>query len=451
MASSPPNSVTIDDKEYYKADDIRTFQPAYFVGCNDSLLKIIKRRNIPVEAYIRRTYVKKTNTWNACSERATKATLLLEKNWVHANVPGFDNDVKLDIERAPPVLELNDNEKLRDIDGNIMDVEVRGIRDRKGCYFKASDIAKAFEMPNLNNTMTNNNNNYEENVHYKTFISSKQPNNLSAGNRQLFLTYSGLIRIIYASRSNNADKFREWAEDILFTAQLGTVEQKNKLANKLLGVSIEDTRAVLNKVPVKVNGLYLICVGQVKNMKEGMPELSKYDDSEYVLKYGRSEDLSTRFADHNRKLSKLKGASELSIVMYAPVDEAYLSDAELELKQGFEEDDVHLDHPVYKELVVMSEKRITQYKKIFRSVCERYAGNVKSIQDILNRQAIEFEYEKRNLVKDLEHERELHNMTKKLLDNSEKILEESKKALENSNATNEKLMQILLNIKPDRS
>lgn len=72
-----PSVVTLTGREYYKAEDIRAFHPTYFVGCSDSLSKIIKRKDIPADSYTRRTYVKKTNTWNTCSE---KAILLNFKN-----------------------------------------------------------------------------------------------------------------------------------------------------------------------------------------------------------------------------------------------------------------------------------------------------------------------------------------------------------------------------------
>ena len=47
-----------------------------------------------------------------------------------------------DIAPAPQILNLEDNEKFKDANGNILNIEVRGERNHKKCYFKVKDVKK---------------------------------------------------------------------------------------------------------------------------------------------------------------------------------------------------------------------------------------------------------------------------------------------------------------------
>ena len=54
--------------------------------------------------------------------------------------------------------------------------------------------------------------------------------------KELFLTYEGLLRVLFVSRSGVAHKFTSWATEKLFTIQMGTQKQKRTLASNILGV-----------------------------------------------------------------------------------------------------------------------------------------------------------------------------------------------------------------------
>ena len=118
-------------------------------------------------------------------------------------------------------------EKFKDKNGNIINIEVRGERIYNKCYFKVKDISIGFEMPNLQSVINGNNETYIKNTDYKTFNVITKINNLNTKSKiNLFMTYEGIIKLLYISRNSNAKIFREWATEKLFTIQLGTVEQK---------------------------------------------------------------------------------------------------------------------------------------------------------------------------------------------------------------------------------
>jgi len=199
----------------------------------------------------------KNNKWTPTSGISKKFDqVFLSKSWVEKNIPEFNDDQEYDIEIAPDIIELKKNEKFRDDDDNIIEIEVRGVREFDKCYFKVKDIINGFSMPNLEIVLLNKNRGYKRDIDYKYFniekliIDYKNKNKKTNKNKLktvLFLTYDGLLRVLYVSRSGSAKNFRKWASETLFTIHLGKQDQKHKLVSKILEVSPETVKAVFNK------------------------------------------------------------------------------------------------------------------------------------------------------------------------------------------------------------
>jgi len=86
-----------------------------------------------------------------------------------------ENNIKDDngIEKAPKILELLNNEKFRDNNDNIVEIETRGDRKVDSIYFKVKDVMIGFEMDSLNKTIINNTTGYNDGEHYKFFNCEK--------------------------------------------------------------------------------------------------------------------------------------------------------------------------------------------------------------------------------------------------------------------------------------
>lgn len=144
---------------------------------------------------------------------------------------------------APPILKLKDEEKFKDAEGNVLNIEVRGERYVDKCYFKMKNFKECLDLKNLDKVILNKNTDYEENKHYKYFISKKVKlveNNSNkkkeiSNKKEMFLTYLGIVKVLFVSKNYNCEHFQNWAIKILFTHQLGTKEQKQILSHKLLG------------------------------------------------------------------------------------------------------------------------------------------------------------------------------------------------------------------------
>jgi len=187
---------------------------------------VIEKKNINEKNYLYATWSKK-NGWMVSPDQkapSNKAKLLLNAEWTTQNIPKMQaHENNYEYQKAPNIIELDDSEKFKDSSGNPVDIETRGDRNSKDIYFSAKDVSRVFELESIERTLLNKDRGYIINTHYKTFISMGLINDESQPHKQLFITYIGMLKILFSSRSGNPSKFIEWAADTLFTVQMGTV------------------------------------------------------------------------------------------------------------------------------------------------------------------------------------------------------------------------------------
>jgi hypothetical protein len=427
----------VNGLRYYKAEYVKEVCPAFFVGCMRSVRKLVDRKKIPENGYMFATFIKSSNTWKPSCIEVNKAALLLTEEWVKENVPRFGNKEEKDlpVEMAPPLLALTDDEKFKDVDGNVLEVEVRGERHPDKIFFYGKDIERILSIARIKDILNDKTSNYEENIHYKKFIRSHTGSpggeeDKTCIRTKIFLSYRGLIRMLMTRRNPIAKLFEDWAINILFTHHLGTNQQKEILASKLLGSSVESVRSFLSTSPSKYSELYLICIGKANDLKEGLELPDTYPEDGLVFKYGYTDDLSRRLNEHRNKFGKING-SNISVVLHSPIDPKLLSKAELELKEYLQDEEVYITHPKYKELVVMNEKQIKLVRLAFKDICCKYAGCMEKIQVEMDKLKSNFENEKKALEREreterktLERERENERKTREReVENEKKMLE----------------------------
>jgi len=93
-------------------------------------------------------------------------------------------------------------------------------------------------------------NGYIENIHFVYFNFLGSGGKKNKKNKELFLTYIGVLRVLFSSRNQSVDKFTKWATKILFTVQMGTIEQKNAFIGGLVGVSPEAVKSLRKKLDI---------------------------------------------------------------------------------------------------------------------------------------------------------------------------------------------------------
>jgi hypothetical protein len=412
--------VKINNKQYYKADDVYTRNPGYFCGCDNNPRNIIDKKQLAQDYYLY-AYVKDSK-WILSKKEYRRAKLLLEKSWVDNNIKGVDETKNIvnDIEMAPPIIVLDDDEYFTDKEGNKLNITIRGNRSKREFFFCVKDVAKAFELPSLYKTVIDNRKDgYEKNVHYKYFYLGKNVSGetkADKNNKFLCLTYNGLMRSLYCNRSKNADKFQAWANDILFIHQFGSEKDKTLTASKLLGVHANAVKQVFKTSATSVPCVYLFTLGTVKDLRESMKLNAQYTDNMIICKYGKTDNLERRTQEHITVYGSIKG-SNLMLKYYSYIDPIHITSAENNIKDHMNIINAHIIFENHKELVVLEPKVLNdKISEQYDMVAKAFAGCISDLQ---------------NKIKHLENELIIMDLKNKLIiQEKEKQLEDMKNKYE---------------------
>jgi len=363
-------------KQYYNADELQIEQPVLFKGCRNSRA-ILNKKKIDEDNYI---FVKIVDSkWRKSDGLSKKFDkLYLLKGWVDEQLK--ETEI---IEDAPEVIALEDHEKFKDDDGNTLEIETRGERIANKCYFKLSDAAEGFGMKSLCKTICNDQLVYEKDVHYKYFYCIEIHNlglatNKNTNKKTLFLTYRGLLRVLFVSRSGNADNFVTWATETLFTAQMGTTKEKRKLVSSLLSIPVADIKAVFSKTSCKLPVIYMFTLGIVKDLRKTFNIDEKHKDDNVVAKVGMSENLKRRATEHANNYGKLKNVS-VELAQYEYIDPQYQSQAETDLLHILRNSGFILEHDTYKELIIFNKAQLSDIKKYYNMISRSYIGHISEL------------------------------------------------------------------------
>ena len=429
-----PNAFAVGNNMYYLADELKEFYPKFFVGTSKTIRVIIERKKIPEYDYI---YAIKGEEWNVLDATSKKAKLLISKNWVDTSfkveepkikvvkpkiikaktvvpvvvdvvntenvgieedvvgsvVGSEDSDVEntIDIvEEAPPIFELTNEEKFKDVNGNVLEIETRGERHEDKIYFSMKDISIVLDMPSLKQSLIHKNSVYERNVDYKTL-------NITGGNsacekttnkKRIYLTYEGLLRVLFASNNKNAKFFRKWATTIIYTHQLGTVEQKEELGANLLKISLKQFKEMFKAYTSKFPCIYLLELGTVGSLRELFSVSLDIPDDVIVYKYGFTDDIVRRFTEHTRDYGKLKGVN-VYLSQFTLIDVKNISDAENDIRQFFNDFGKALPVEGKNELVILNTRELKQVRGKYDVLRSYYAGSTDGLQKIIEELKLE--------------------------------------------------------------
>jgi len=135
-----------------------------------------------------------------------------------------------------------------------------------------------FGLKNLHINMLNKKSGHEINIHYKYFYFDKLGNSKDKKIKKLFLTYTGLMKVLFGSNRKTGDKFVQWATETLFVAQMGNIEQRTKLVSNLLGVSTQSVKEVFSRTTNTMPCTYLYSIGQVKTLRKKLKISTDYNE-----------------------------------------------------------------------------------------------------------------------------------------------------------------------------
>jgi AraC-like DNA-binding protein len=224
--------------------------------------------------------------------------------------------------------------------------------------------------------------------------------------KELYLTYSGVMKLLFCARGDKAIRFRKWASKVLYTLHLGSQEEKDVLVAEALNVDVLTVTQLFRKSCRAIPCVYLFEVGTVGEMRSHFNLEYFKNDNEKVYKYGRTEDMARRAGEHQKTYGKLKG-NTFGLSVFSYIDEKNASKAETKLKHYFDNMNVNVMDNKYNELVVMDNKKLIAMKELYNDIYIHFSGNnkdlVQQMQEMqLNHQIKIQEYENKLLMK--EHE-----------------------------------------------
>ena len=375
-----PQTVTVNGSLFYNAKDLKHFDPEFFKGFKANIRKVIVKKNISKDNYMYAMWSTK-HGWKPCiaqeNQLSKKAQLLLTDSWVMDNMPNMTTNKRDEKDYppdAPPILDLEDDEKFHDNEGNAVEIETRGYRTSKGVLFLAKDVAIVFNMPHLVKALTKEDRGYEKGHHYQ-FYSTVGVNDANQRTKEIFITYKGMLKILFSSRTGNADKFVDWATETLFTVQMGTSDQKETLASTLIGQSVQNVRAVFNTCAKKVPCIYRFALGKAKQLRPTMDLPANIHDDFIIIKYGFTDDIERRTKEHDKQYGSIDGV-QLGLMEFSYIDPKFLSEAETDIKDFFQTIEIPIEYKSFKELVAIDPKHEKQIQKQYKYIGTEYQGNV---------------------------------------------------------------------------
>ena len=384
--------ITINNKSYVLADDLFSAIPTFCKDARNSR-ELIKNRNIKDFVYARN----KNNNWTITDGKSNRYDkILINKTYIDNNIDDI-KDQEIDI--APDIILLEDHEKFKDDEGKIIEIETRGDRDVNNIYFKLKDVSLGFNLDNLYDIVTQKISNYIIDVDYKYFNCRKTISNSKISySKKIYLTYEGILRVLFVNKSRKTKKFITWATKTLFVAQLGSKEEKEELASNLIGVNVKNVRQVFNLTKNDTPGVYLINCGKAKDLLG-----DNYSDNDLICKFGCSKDINRRLAEHDINFKK-EFNTPIEVLCYSIIDPKYIFEAESCLNQYFKYNII--DYKNMKELVVINTKELNQIKIQYKMIHNSYIGCYEKLNQKIIELNNELEKEKHNL----ELEKEKHKL-----------------------------------------
>jgi len=381
--------IIINEKKYVCADYILQNAPIFCKGVRSSR-DLIRKKNINKDDYVYSRFI--DNKWVIMDGKSVKFDKVLILESYVLTIPELTNIINVDekivvvddngIMEAPHSIYLEEHEKFKNSNNEVFDIEVRGTRNVDDIYFKVKDVEKAFDMVELGSILIKENTLYTINNDYKYFMCKKDNNvpkktSKAQIKKTLFLTYCGLLRVLFVSRNNKTAPFIKWAVETLFTVHLGNNVQKDNLISKIKGVSYASIQELFNVNSKSLPCVYLTYLNSVKSLRSIMNINSKYNDEDCVYKFGLTSSFETRKYGHKQEFKDIENNIDLKLVQFAFIDPLYLSKAELDIKKLFEENSITYKN--YSEIIILSKKELNYVKNAYELIATKYSGHNTSL------------------------------------------------------------------------
>jgi hypothetical protein len=345
-------------------------------------------------------FIKSKNEWASSEEAYKTAKVFITLEWVHNNLIRFknqedktENDLNIEALKAPSLLELNDNEKFIDIDGNLLDIEIRGTKNINDIFFKVKDVSEKFKLGDIAETLTGKTSSFKYKLHYLIFKIHKV-NNKKGNNKSLFLTFRGLQKLIEVTHHKHITDetkyiIHKWLHDLF------DKEELEKYSISLLDKDL-------------INYGYVYCI--TSNICDGI-KIGYWKGSinnlikRYKTYYGNNLDIFYIKTMNPREIEqecfnnfkKYKLSNELYKKKYIEKYKTFLNDNKIECLHDFENDEY------YKKTLYNIEYEYTNIDYDIEDNNTELNQRIKELENKLIIQSIKHNYERKLLEKQNEN------------------------------------------------
>lgn len=384
-----PQKFTINGKIYVLADELKEMKYSNFMIRLRTTRHLVKDFNIKEEYY---AYgVVKEGTFKEQSEQCRQSKLFLRMKWVKTRLPEDDsynyeewvkarNEKKdprvvlKDREKPMPLLIIDEEEAFHDKDGKCLAIEMRGERSADKCFFRVNDVANAFGISDLYSTIIRSNTSYIEGEDYKKIIRKvsetirNREDEKGRYIKELFLTYTGLLRVLFSTRNGLTRPFTYWATQVLFTAQLGEEKEKIDLCADILKTDYHIVKSVLSRSTSPFPCIYLIELGSPEDLKIDAPS------GTIIYKYGRTNHMTRRMYEHTRTFGR-----NISMTRFSLIDDKFCSKAETEIRSYFDKKKCIVKYENHDEIVALNRDTLKETVTEYEDIRQKYAGKYAEI------------------------------------------------------------------------
>lgn len=315
------------------------------------------------------------------------------------------NDKNMNIVEAPVIIS-NDICFFKDKDGVEHEVEMRGARLKDCIYFKCKDLQHLFEMNNLCKNVLDISHSFVYNEDFLLFKTPLGRGIQQAKEEQIFLTFSGLMKVVRNSRTGRAKEFSNWLDEIVFSAIAGDDEQRLNSASKVLG-GVDRLNDVISKHARKISCIYILKT----NIKV---------DNNIIYKFGFSDDLNRRIKEH----SKILGDVELE--SFILISNIFKSRAETHFKDSMSCFNKIYNKPGFEsmtELLFLNTESKKLLKECLSNISSLYCDDNQKLISDLNLKVVEMKTKYEREIYTLNHKLELKDKDIEMRDKEIKMLE----------------------------
>lgn len=337
-----------------------------------------------------------------------------------------------DIEVLPPIVRLSEDQGFRDAEGLRHNIDMRGTCSLEGIAFNALDLQRAFGIGRVYDIVPKPKSDYEVGRHYRwyatdpseirtttTYVCGGEKNALgdpqndlgankamgisptpvhtnTVSNKHLYLTYLGVVKLLFCSRSKRVDEFQNWAINVLFTHQFGDQDAKDHLAADLLGVKHKAVSDAFRSSFKEIPCIYLMEIGPVaairthfeQHPEETAPNLEGLADHHVLYKFGVTKDLARRHKEHLALYGKWARSFKCKHFLY--VDATYRNRAETHIKRFFKLAGMWVNDAKYDELAAIPTERMVELRQCFNDAHTMFTSQSREV--IQQKDAMEREH-----------------------------------------------------------